>query len=493
VSNGEPSTISKKTVQGAAWTMGTSLGVRAMQVVGTLALTHYLEPREIGEVNNAAILLISAMRFSQVGVPQYLVTRTRHRRDVAWHATILLVATSAVAIGGVTLLGKPLSVALKAPGMNQYLPWLAGAVFLMAVGVIPDRLMRRELRFKEASLIRTGSELSYTVGSVVAAAVGIGPMAIVIGNVLRSSLFLVATTAKVPPREWMTPHPLSRATMAEMMAYGLPFMVATIMTVASQTWDNLMMSALYGPAVAGAYALAYNLADIPATQVGEQISDVLTPSLVHLSPDDRRNMLVRSTAMLSLIVFPLAVGLGAVAETLVSTLLRNAWSMVAPMLSILAFLSVVRPIGWTIGSYLSVQGRTKTIMWLSLVNVVVLFSSMAMLGHWFGPLAACYGVGIGFSVHALGSVWVVRQSEGIPLSAFLRATVPPLVASAALAAAVFATRRWLIPHLPELRGIALFAELLAGGIAYVVSISVISPKMLVELLHLVRLARRTRT
>jgi PST family polysaccharide transporter len=268
-------------------------------------------------------------------------------------------------------------------------------------------------------------------------------------------------------------------------------MMATIMVVASQTWDNLLMSALYGPAVAGAYALAYNLADIPATQVGEQISDVLTPSLVHLSPNDRRKVLIQSTAMLSLIVFPLAVGLGAVAKTLVSTLLRNAWSMVAPMLSILAFLSVVRPIGWTIGSYLSVQGRTKTIMWLSLLNVVVLFSSMGMLGHWFGPLAACYGVGIGFSTHALGSVWVVRRSEGIPLSSFLRATMPPLAASAVLAAAVFASRWWLTPHLPHLRGIALSVELIAGGIAYIAAIAAISPTMLAQLLRLVRVARRT--
>jgi PST family polysaccharide transporter len=161
------------------------------------------------------------------------------------------------------------------------------------------------------------------------------------------------------------------------------------------------------------------------------------------------------------------------------------------MLSILAFLSVVRPIGWTIGSYLSVQGRTKTIMWLSLVNVVVLFSSMGLLGHCFGPLAACYGVGIGFSIHALGSIWVVRQSEGIPLSAFLRATMPPLVASGVLAAAVFATRRWLTPHLPQLRGIALVAELLAGGIAYIAAIAAVSPTMLAELLRLVRVARRT--
>ena len=73
----------------------------------------------------------------------------------------------------------------------------------------------------------------------------------------------------------------------------------------------------------GAYNLAYNVADVPAVQVGEQIGDVLLPSFAKLEPAARKAALVRSTGLLALVTFPLAVGLGAIAQPLVDALLRS--------------------------------------------------------------------------------------------------------------------------------------------------------------------------
>jgi PST family polysaccharide transporter len=80
------------------------------------------------------------------------------------------------------------------------------------------------------------------------------------------------------------------------------------------------------------YNLAYNLADVPAIQVGEQIGDVLLPSFARMDPAHRPDALVRSMTLLALVVFPLAVGLGAVAPTLVATIFNARWRPIAPML-----------------------------------------------------------------------------------------------------------------------------------------------------------------
>ncbi len=482
--------IGARTVAGVAWSLSTSVGVRVLQVVGTLMLTHFLNPDDIGEVNNAAIVLISAMRFSQIGIPQYLVTRTEHRREVAWHASIVIIGVTALVVSFAVLLGGPLSVALKAPHMQRYLPGLAVAVFFMGVGVVPERLLKRDLRFKEATLVRTGSELSFTLGSVGGAAFGLGPMSIVLGNILRGLLSMLGMARAMRPREWLTPYAFDRRIIREMMAFGIPFMIAVVMTVVSQTWDNLAMSALYGPAWAGAYGLAYNLADIPATQVGEQVGDVLTPSFVHLDEEQRKSALVRSTSLLSLVVFPLAIGLGAVAETLVSTVLTHAWAQVAPMLTILSVLSVLRPIGWTIGSYLSAQGRTRVMMWIGMLKVLVLFSAMFALGKAFGPLWACAGVGVGFATEAAASIWVVRRLDRIPALAFVRGMLPAVGGGLALTAAVVGARFYVTPHVPDIRGLKLGVEVLAGGVAYLAALLVVAPKTVAEVLRLAKRARR---
>ena len=112
------------------------------------------------------------------------------------------------------------------------------------------------------------------------------------------------------------------------------------------------------------YNLAYNLADVPAIQVGEQVGDVLVPSFARMEPERRPAALLRSLTLLGLVVFPLAVGLGAVAETVVRALLDPRWHPVAPMLMVLSALSVTRPIGWTVTSYLQARQMPRLIMCL---------------------------------------------------------------------------------------------------------------------------------
>ena len=99
----------------------------------------------------------------------------------------------------------------------------------------------------------------------------------------------------------------------------------------------------------GVYNMAFNLADIPAVQVGEQIALVLLPSMAELPRDRRAAALERSTALLSLVLFPLAVGLGLVAHALIAVILpANQWQEVAPLLTVLACISVFRPITWVL-------------------------------------------------------------------------------------------------------------------------------------------------
>src|SRR6185503_11117155 len=111
----------------------------------------------------------------------------------------------------------------------------------------------------------------------------------------------------------------------------------------------------------GMYNLAYNLADVPAIQVGEQIGDVLLPSFARMDVARRPAALVRSMMLLSLVVFPLAVGLGAVAPTLVATIFDARWRPLAPMLVLLSALSVARPLGWAVASYLQAQQLPRRI------------------------------------------------------------------------------------------------------------------------------------
>src|SRR3569623_3712893 len=83
--------LARKAARGALWTVASSIGGRAVGVVGTLVMTRFLHPDLIGEVNDATVLSYTASWLTLWGFGQYTVVNGRGdaAREVTWHATIL--------------------------------------------------------------------------------------------------------------------------------------------------------------------------------------------------------------------------------------------------------------------------------------------------------------------------------------------------------------------------------------------------------------------
>jgi PST family polysaccharide transporter len=221
------------------------------------------------------------------------------------------------------------------------------------------------------------------------------------------------------PRRWFDIGRLSVETTRRMLHYSLPLGPANALHWVSRRGDNLLVSAMFGPAAAGQYNLAYNLADIPATHIGEHIGDVLMPSFAKMDkPARRRRALVRAAGLLALVVFPAAVGLGVLAPTLVRAAFDRRWWDIGPMLVVLSMLSVLRPLGWLVGSYLQAVQRTRVVLLLEAIKSLAIVVLVLALGQ-LGLLWACAGVGVAYGAHAVGSVWVVKRDDRIPMKVML--------------------------------------------------------------------------
>lgn len=483
--------VAMKAVRGAAWTIGTGVGSRALGLMGTVLLTYFIARDELGEVSDAAVAVVLANQFSACGVGQYYISRPSAGRAVAWHATMVHLLLGIAALSAVLAIGHPLGVWMKAPRLVQFLPGLALSGVLERLAYMPERVLARDMRFRIISVCRTGAELTYTCTSVALAAFGLGGMSIVIANVARSAVRFVALAASVPRADWLQPSPLSLPIVRAMFRFGVPTSVGTAAGFASRRVDNAIVSGLFGTDIVSAYNLAYNLADVPAVQVGEQIGDVLLPSFSAMSLQEKKAALVRSTGLLAFVTFPLAVGLGAIAPTLVDTVLKPDWRDVGPMLALLSVLSVVRPIGWTISSYLMAQDRPRLDAVLEVGKLVSLVVLLLTMGR-FGPLWTCGAVGVAFGLHALASMWVVQLLDGISILRLAGRCTPPLLACVPMVVSVLAVRA-AVAHWPmSPRGIGLMAEITAGALAYAASATLVARSLFRDLLDLLRRATQRR-
>jgi lipopolysaccharide exporter len=482
----------RDTVRGALWTIGAGMGSRALGLAGTLIITRFVAPAEYGEVTVAAVLAMTANQLSTIGWGQYLVSRPDASRSMAFHVTTFHVCLGVLALAALLLSGSLLGRWVDAPGMARFLPGLALAVAFDRVAFVPERILVRDLRFGRLGVTRTAGDLAHTAVSIGSAALGLGAFAIVLGNLARSSVRLVVYVCSVERRDWLQGSPLTRVESRELLAFGVPMSLGALCEFATRRWDNLLVSHLFGPGPTGTYNLAYNLADVPAIQVGEQIGDVLLPSFARMNAERRPDAFVRSIALLALVVFPLAVGLGVVAPTLVATIFDPRWREIGPMLVLLSALSVARPVGWTVASYLQARQLPRSILKLEAFKLALLVACILTIGR-HSPLWTCAAVGVAFGGHALASLWVVQKSDRISLGRTLGALLPALGACAVMAAAVLLVRGGLLSS-PETFPpvVRLAIEALTGAVVYVACAFLLARRASRELVEKVRVALKPR-
>ncbi|MCA9630700.1 MAG: oligosaccharide flippase family protein [Myxococcales bacterium] len=478
--------LAYRAVLGALWTITSSVGGRAVGLIANIVLAALLTPEQYGEANVAMIIVYTANMATYLGFGQYLVANPRAGNDVAFHATFYHISVGWIALLGVVFAGGYFAKLYDTPDLGFYISAGALAVAMERVSFIPGRILAREMRFKVLGIAQMCGEFMYAGAALGFAFTGYGAKSLVFAAILRSVVTLLILTLSAERAMWLTPTRITWKTTRELIDFGLPISIGNILHFGSAKWDNLIVGKVLGTGVVGQYNFAYNIADIPAAQVGEHIGDVLLPSFAKLEDAAaQKRALARASGLLSLIVFPLAVGLGAVAHSLQRAFLKPNWNLVGSMLVLLSVLSIVRPVGWLISSYLQATLRPRVIMTLEAVKALGIVVFVYLFARWLGPLWACTAVGLAFGTHALASIWVLKARDQIPMSHLLRPIGRPLFACAPMLAVVLAIRYGL--NSPSWNAwLALVVEIAAGAVAYVLGAFAFAGAQSRELIGLLR-------
>src|SRR5262249_38611945 len=98
----DPSNLRRRAVIGAAWTLPTSIGSRAVGLVGTLLLARYLAPDEYGVVMAASIAATTASSVTTFGVGIYLVANAAEiSRAETFHASCWFLLTGVLSLAAI--------------------------------------------------------------------------------------------------------------------------------------------------------------------------------------------------------------------------------------------------------------------------------------------------------------------------------------------------------------------------------------------------------
>jgi lipopolysaccharide exporter len=480
--------IEKTAARGVVWNIATGVGARIVGLVGTLVLTRFIAPAEYGEVSAALICIQTASVLSFFAFGQYIIAY-KAKPDVVFQGAVLHFLLGAVAMAVVYVLRGPLGVMVEAPEMGRFIGGFAIAHMIDRARGMPERILVRDLRFRDVAIINSIGEVTFTAVAL-ATAPRWGGYAIVIGGLVRSTLTCTLFMRKVPRHEWLVPARFGWKDVRGMFAYGAPLLFVSLCDRAASSWDNVLMLRMFGASLMGCYALSYSLAETPVTYVAERMGDVLMPAFSKMEPEERPAAVLRAAALMSLVVAPLGVGLGAVAPTLVHAFFDKRWAEMGSILAVLSCMTIFQPASWPSIAYLQTERKPRFILIASIARTVSLLSGVALLGRLGGPTWACVGVGLGFTVHTVSIVWLTALVTPLDVGRYFFAVMRPLLACAPMFFGVVAVRRVLLPlHLPA--GVQLAVEVLVGAIVYIAGTFLFAGANVRELIGLVRGRRST--
>jgi lipopolysaccharide exporter len=454
-----PASTERKMVSGAAWMVLFKLAERSLGLISTLILVRLLSPHDFGLVAMAASFIFMAELLTGFGFDVALIqnqsAEERHYHT-AWTCNVLL----GLGIFLVMLVAAaPIAAFYAEPAVFWVVCFLALGPLIGGCENIGVVAFRKELRFHSEFAFQISRKLTGFLVTVPLAFWLRSYWALVAGILVSK----VAGTAISYFAHPFRPR-FSISGAKSLFSFSKWLLVTNVLGFLKERSTDFFIGRSQGAAALGVYNVAYELANLPTSELGAPINRALLPgfSKIAQDPAQLRSAYVNAIGILALFALPAAAGIFAVADFLVPVVLGAKWSGAVPLIQILGMFGAVQLFHSSMCAVLIAIGRPSAVAAGNAVFVAFLVVLLAALLGPFGAEGAAIAV-VGAAILSTPAYLIaIRIHTGIGASAFLYAIVRPLIASAAMIAVL----RAVMPVYVSSMGMREAAALLLGAVLF---------------------------
>ena len=330
--------LKERTVNAAKWSYLSFGIIAAIQPLFAAILARLVTPGQFGAVAIGMLLYALGQYLNDLGVSQALVQKRELTRD-----DVRAGFTSSIVLGLFTTLLGWFSAPLAGhffhnPEVVPVFRGFACTYLLVTLAIVPNSLLRRELRFKPLMWVELSSYLlGHGLFGLGSAWLGFGAMSLVISVLAQNIVSLAGLFILKPPSFGVT---LRWESFRGLYAFGSRVSLVSLMEFASQSLDTFLIGRLYSAASLGLYNRAYNITLNPMLLLARSTSRVMAPSFskVQTEPERLRRAYLSGIQALSVVIFPVALGILVCAHELVLVLLGERFAGSIPVVQVLALL-----------------------------------------------------------------------------------------------------------------------------------------------------------
>lgn len=384
-----PESLKHKTLRGTLWSSIERFSVQAVSFIVIIIMARILTPDDYGLVGMLTIFIAISQSLVDSGFSNALIRK--QDRDETDNSTVFYFN---IAVGIILYLILFFSAPLiakfyKEPLLIPITRVISLSVLINSFVVVQRAILTSSIDFKtqaKASLI--AAIISGCVG-IWMAYNGYGVWSIVCYQLVNLTVnaLLLWILSKWRPR-WL----YSWKSFRELFGFGSKLALSGVIDTIYNNIYLIVIGKVFSASDLGYYTRASQFAQFPSANFTGIISRVTYPILCTLQGDITRlrDVYRRFLRLSAFIVFPLMIGLAAVARPLLLLLLGEKWAFSIILLQIICFSMMWYPIHAINLNLLQVQGRSDLFLKLEIIKKIIGVSILCITVP-MGLIAMCVG------------------------------------------------------------------------------------------------------
>ena len=381
--------LKSKTVKGVVWSSIERFSTQGVQFLIMIIMARLLTPKDYGLIGMLAIFLAVAQSLIDSGFSQALI-RKQDRTDVD-NSTVFyfnIVVSSALYL--ILFIAAPFVADFyNQPELTSVMRVVCLGVILNSLAVVQRALLTVRIDFKtQAKASLSAAVISGCIG-IVLAYCGFGVWSLVVQQLLNLSvntllLWIFSKWRPIAVFSWKSFH--------ELFAFGSKLLASGLLDTLYRNIYPIVIGKLFSASSLGHYTRAQHFSEFPSSNVTGIIQRVTYPILCGIQDEtERLEAVYRKFLKLSaFIIFPLMIGMSAVARPFIDIVLGTQWGFCGQLLQIICFAMMWYPIHAINLNLLQVKGRSDLFLRLEIIKKILGITVLCITAP-FGLVVMCYG------------------------------------------------------------------------------------------------------
>ena len=371
------------------WTFAKNFSLQAFGFVQGVILARLLDPSDYGLIAMTGIFFAISGCFIDSGFSNALV-RKKNRTELDYSTVFVTNVSLTLFFAIVLSLSAPfIADFYKEPLLTTIVRVNALLLVLNSVNAVQSVRMSIHLQFKEKSICSVIVNVSVGVATIIMAFMGFGVWSLIWPNFLSPILYFFLFRYY---QHWFPGIRFSWKVWREFFSYGSKLLASGLLDTIFNNIYPLIIGKKFSATDLGYYSKGKGYANLPSHTVQGMLGQVTFPVLSKLQDDNERlegayRRLIRTSVF---VVFPIMLGLAALARPFVLLLITEKWAPCIPYLQILCISSMWYGVHALNLNLLMVKGRSDLFLRLEIIKKLLILSVVFITAR-LSVMAMCIG------------------------------------------------------------------------------------------------------